>query len=103
MPPANRQPHTHGKPFDISELNAKAAERPLSKRDAALVKALREAAALAESQVVPFYLSPSDKVPTVLLAARKLARKLELNVNIGARKAYPETILLSRGSLRPKG
>ena len=71
------EPYTYGKPFAITELKKKAAsERPLSKRDAALVKAIREAAAATESQVIPFYLGPDDKVPTAKLAAKRLAARL---------------------------
>lgn len=102
--PSTPEPYTYGKPFDVTELSKKAVtEKPLSKRDAALVKALREAAAAAESQVVPFYLGPNDKLPTVKLAARRLAERLALKVNVGSRRAYPGTLLLTRGTLRGKG
>jgi hypothetical protein len=104
MPSSTPEPYTYGKPFDIAELSRKAAkERPLSKRDAALVKALHEAAAATESQVVPFYLAPSDKLPTVKAAAKRLAKRYDLPVNVGSHRAYPGTLLLTRGSLRGGG
>lgn len=103
MPSSTPEPYTHGKPFDIAELRKAAARnKPLSKRDAALVKALREAAAAAESQVVPFYLGPDDKLPTVKLAAKRLATQLDLPVNVGSHRAYPGALLLTRGALRGK-
>lgn len=96
-----RAPHSYGKPFDIADLSKKAAkDKELSPRDAALVKAMREAAAAAESQVVPFYLGPGDKLPTVKLAAKRLAKRFGLPVNVGSHRSYPDTLLLSRGSLR---
>jgi len=102
--PSSPEPYTYGKPFDIADLRKRAArERPLSKRDAALVKALHEAAAAAESQVVPFFLGPTDKLPTVKLAARRLAGRLGLTVNVGSHRSYPDTLLLTRGKLRGKG
>ncbi len=102
--PAEPEPYTYGKPFAIAELKKKAAtERPLSERDAALVKAIREAAAAAESQVIPFYLGPNDKVPTAKLAAKRLATRLDLPVKVGTHRAYPGVLLLTRGSLRGTG
>jgi hypothetical protein len=101
MPQSNPEPYTYGKPFDINDLKKKAAsEKPLSKRDAALVKALREAAAASESQVVPFYIGPNDKLATVKVAAKKLANRMELPVNVGSHRSYPGALLLSRGILR---
>jgi hypothetical protein len=101
MPSSTPEPYTYGKPFDIAELSRKAAkDRPLSKRDAALVKALHEAAAATESQVVPFYLGPNDKLPTVKAAAKRLATRYDLPVTVGSHRAYPATLLLTRGSLR---
>jgi hypothetical protein len=95
------EPYSYGKPFAITDLKKKAAtDRPLSKRDAALVKAIREAAAAAESQVIPFYLGPDDKMPTVKLAAKRLAARLDLPVNVGTHRAYPGVLLLTRGTLR---
>ncbi|HYM83376.1 MAG TPA: hypothetical protein VEY67_04415 [Candidatus Dormibacteraeota bacterium] len=103
MPQANPEPYSYGKPFDIADLKKKATtEKPLSKRDTALVKALREAAAASESQVVPFYLGPNDKMATVKIAAKKLASRMELPVNVGSHRAYPGTLLLSRGTIRGK-
>jgi hypothetical protein len=101
MPSSTPEPYSYGRPFDIADLSKKAAkDRPLSPRDTALMKALREAAAAAESQVVPFYLGPKDKLPTVKLAAKRLAGRLELRVNVGSHRSYPNTLLLTRGSLR---
>ena len=101
MSSSNPEPYTYGKPFDIGELSKKAAtEKSLSKRDAALVKALREAAAAAESQVVPFYLGKDDKLPTVKRAAKGLADSLGLPVNVGSHRSYPGALLLTRGRLR---
>ena len=99
--PAGPEPYTYGKPFAITDLKKKAAaDRPLSKRDQALVKAIREAAAAAESQVIPFYLAPDDKVPTVKLAAKRLATRLDVPVNVGTHRSYPGMLLLTRGTLR---
>lgn len=101
--PTNPEPYTYGKPFAITELKKKAAaDRPLSKRDTALVKAIREAAAAAESQVIPFYLGSNDKMPTVKLAAKRLAARLDLPVNVGTHRSYPGVLLLTRGTLRGK-
>ena len=95
------EPYTYGKPFAIAELKKKAAvDRPLNKRDTALVKAIREAAAAAESQVIPFYLGPDDKVPTVKLAAKRLAARLDVPVHVGTHRSYPGVLLLTRGTLR---
>jgi hypothetical protein len=95
------EPYTYGKPFAIADLSRKAAkEKPLSQRDAALLKAMREAAAATESQVVPFYLGPDDKLATVKLAAKRLAKQYELPVNAGSHRSYPGTLLLTRGTLR---
>ena len=104
MPSNTPEPYSYGKPFDIAELRKAAVRsRPLSRRDAALVKALREAAAASESQVVPFYLGPDDKLPTVKLAAKRLAAQLELPVHVGSHRAYPGAVLLTRGTIRGKG
>ncbi len=104
MPQTNPEPYTYGKPFDIAELKKKAAvDKPLSKRDAALSKAIREAAAASESQVIPFYLGPDDKMATVKVAAKKLAARMELPVNVGSHRSYPGVLLLTRGKLRGKG
>ena len=101
MPSSNPEPYSYGKPFDIADLSKEAAKvKPLSKRDASLLKALREAAAAAESQVVPFYLGPNDKMPTVKLAAKRLAERNDLAVNVGSHRSYEGAILLSRGNLR---
>lgn len=95
------EPYTYGKPFAIAELKKRgAAERPLNKRDTALVKAIREAAAAAESQVIPFYLGPDDKVPTAKLAAKRLAARLDVPVKVGTHRSYPGVLLLTRGKLR---
>jgi hypothetical protein len=95
------EPYSYGKPFPIAELSKKAAtEKPLSRRDAALLKAMREAAVATESQVVPFYLGPDDKLATVKLAAKRLAKQYELPVNAGSHRSYPGTLLLTRGTLR---
>lgn len=102
--PSPPEPYSYGKPFDIAELSRKAASaRPLSKRDAALVKALHEAAAATESQVVPFFLGSNDKLPTVKLAAKRLVARLGLSVNVGSHRSYPGTLLLTRGTLRGRG
>jgi hypothetical protein len=98
--PTDPEPYTYGKPFAIADLKKATVDRPLSKRDAALVKAIREAAAAGESQVVPFYLSPADKVPTAKLAAKRLAARLDLPVKVGTHRAYPGVLLLTRGTLR---
>lgn len=101
---SGHEPYSYGKPFDITDLSRKAVrDRPLSPRDTALVKALREAAAAPESQVVPFYLGPNDKLPTLKLAGKRLAAQLELRVNVGSHRGYPGTLLLTRGSLRGGG
>lgn len=95
------EPYTYGKPFAIEDLRKQAPRvKELSKRDAALLKAMREAAAATESQVVPFYLGPDDKLATVKLAAKRLAKQYELPVNAGSHRSYPGTLLLTRGTLR---
>jgi hypothetical protein len=99
--PTDPAPYTYGKPFAIADLKKRSAtDRPLSKRDAALVKAIREAAAAAESQVIPFYLGPNDKVPTAKLAAKRLAARLDLPVNVATHRSYPGVLLLTRGTVR---
>ena len=103
MPTSSRtpEPYTYGKPFAITDLSKKAAkDKAPSLRDAALLKAMREAAAAAESQVVPFYLGPDDKLATVKLAAKRLAKRYELPVNAGSHRSYPGTLLLSRATIR---
>ena len=95
------EPYSYGKPFAITDLTKKAAkDKTLNPRDAALLKAMREAAAATESQVVPFYLGPDDKLATVKLAAKRLAKQYELPVNAGSHRSYPGTLLLTRGTLR---
>jgi hypothetical protein len=74
--------------------------RQPSPRDQALESAIRAAAAADESQVVPFFIAPTDKLPTVKLAAKRVAARLDLPVNVGSNRAYPGAVLLSRGRLR---
>ena len=99
-----QKPYSYGKPFDLAELrNRAAAAREASPRDVALEKAIREASAAAESQVVPFYIGKSDKLATVKLAARRIVDRLDLPVNVGSHRAFPNTVLLSRGALSNRG
>jgi hypothetical protein len=99
-----RKPYTTGKAFSIDELKKKST-RTLepSPRDIGLAKAIREAAAAPESDVIPFYIAETDKIATVKLAARRIAERLELSVSIGSHRAYPGTVLLSRGKLSNRG
>ena len=94
-----------GKPFDISELKKPERVRPVSPRDQELEKAITQAAAGAESQVIPFSFDPAkDKVGTVRAAARRIVRSMGVPVNVGYNAAkHPNAILLSRGVLSLRG
>ena len=99
------KPYQIGKPFDIEELKRPARTRVVSPRDQELERAITQAAAGAASQVVPFSFDPErDKVGTVLAAARRIAKAMEVPVNIGVNAAmFPNSILLSRGVLSNRG
>ena len=94
-----------GKPFDISELKKPVRARVVSPRDQELEKAITQAAAGAASQVIPFSFDPEkDKVGTVLSAARRIVKTMEVPVNVGVNAAMlPNAILLSRGVLSRRG
>jgi hypothetical protein len=94
-----------GKPFDIEELKKPVRARVVSPRDVVLEKAITQAAAGAASQVYPFLFDPQkDKVGTVLAAARRIVKTMEVPVNVGVSAAlFPNAILLSRGVLSNRG
>ena len=90
------KPYTIGKPFDIEELKKPERARVVSPRDQELEKAITQAAAGAASQVIPFLFDPEkDKVGTVLAAARRMVKTMEVPVNVGVNAAlFPNAILL---------
>jgi hypothetical protein len=94
-----------GKPFDISELKKPVRPRVVSPRDQELEKAITQAAAGAASTVVPFHFdSERDKLGTVLAAARRIVKIMQVPVNVGVNTAlFPNAILLSRGVLSNRG
>lgn len=93
-----------GKPFSIEDLKKPQRARAVSPRDQELQKAITAAAAGAASQVVPFSFDPEkDKVGTVLAAARRIVKVMEVPVNVGVNVLHPNTILLSRGVLSRRG
>ena len=94
-----------GKPFDIADLKKPVRARVVSPRDQELEKAITQAAAGAASQVIPFSFDPEkDKIGTVLAAARRIVKVMEVPVNVGVNVAmYPNAILLSRGVLSNRG
>jgi hypothetical protein len=99
------KPYQIGKPFDIEELKKPVRPKVVSPRDAELEKAITQAAAGAASQVIPFLFDPgNDKVGTVLAAARRIVKTMEVPVNVGVNAAmFPNAILLSRGVLSNRG
>jgi hypothetical protein len=94
-----------GKPFDIEELKKPVRPKVVSPRDQELEKAITQAAAGAASRVIPFLFEPEkDKVGTVLAAARRIVKTMEVPVNVGVNAAmFPNAILLSRGVLSNVG
>jgi hypothetical protein len=94
-----------GKSFDISELRKLERPRVVSLRDQELEKAITQAAAGAESQVIPFSFDPQkDKVGTVKAAAKRIVKAMQVPVNVGTNAAkFPNAILLSRGVLSRRG
>jgi hypothetical protein len=100
----NKQ-YTIGKPFDIEDLKKPVRPKVVSPRDQELEKAITQAAAGAASQVIPFLFDPEkDKVGTVLAAARRIVKTMEVPVNVGVNAAmFPNAILLSRGVLSNRG
>ena len=93
-----------GKSFDISELRKLERPRVVSPRDRELEKAITQAAAGAESQVIPFSFDPErDKIGTVKAAAKRLVKAMQVPVNVGYNATFPNTILLSRGVLSNRG
>ena len=98
-------PYVIGKPFDIEDLKKPVRARVVSPRDQELEKAITQAAAGAASQVIPFSFDPEkDKVGTVLAAARRIVKAMEVPVNVGINAAlFPNAILLSRGVLSNRG
>jgi hypothetical protein len=99
------KPYQIGKPFDIEELKKPVRPKVVSPRDQELEKAITQAAAGAASQVIPFAFDPEkDKVGTVLAAARRIVKTMEVPVNVGVNAAlHPNAILLSRGVLSNRG
>ena len=94
-----------GKPFSIDELKKPVRPRVVSPRDRELEKAITQAAAGAESQVIPFVFDVErDKRGTVLAAARRVVKAMGVPVNVGTNAAlFPNAILLSRGVLSNRG
>ena len=102
MPPSKKpKPYTIGEPFDIGVLNTAKPSRATSTRDVVLEKAITQAAAAPESQVIRFFFDPeNDKVETVKAAAKRIVKAMQVPVNVGYNKAkFPNAILLSRGVL----
>jgi len=100
----NKQ-YSIGKPFNIADLKNPPRARVVSPRDQELQKAITQAAAGAASQVIPFSFDPEkDKLGTVLAAARRIVKIMEVPVNVGVNAAmFPNAILLSRGVLSNRG
>jgi len=94
-----------GKPFDIDELKKPVRARVVSPRDQELEKAITQAAAGAESQVIPFTFDPEkDRIGTVKAAAKRIVASMGVPVNVGYNAAkFPNAILLSRGVLSNRG
>ena len=94
-----------GKPFDIDELKKSVRARVVSPRDQELEKAITQAAAGAESQVIPFTFDPEkDRIGTVKAAAKRIVASMGVPVNVGYNAAkFPNAILLSRGVLSNRG
>jgi hypothetical protein len=93
-----------GKPFSIEDLTKPQRARVVSPRDQELQKAITAAAAGAASQVIPFSFDPAlDKLGTVLAAARRIVKTMQVPVNVGYNATFPNTILLSRGVLSNRG
>lgn len=92
-----------GKPFDIAELRKPKRVRQRSPRDEAMTKVINQAAAGSESQVFPFLMPETEKVPTAKAAAIRLIKALEVPVNVGINAAHPNTLLFSRGVLSNRG
>jgi hypothetical protein len=102
VPPSkDPKPYTIGEPFDISVLTKAKPSRAASTRDVVLEKAIMQAAAAAESQVIRFLFDPEeDKVATVKAAAKRIVKAMDVPVNVGYSKSrFPNAILLSRGVL----
>ena len=102
MPPIkDPKPYTIGEPFDISVLKKAKPARAASTRDVVLEKAIMQAAAAAESQVIRFFFdAEKDKVATVKAAAKRIVKAMDVPVNVGYSKTrFPNAILLSRGVL----
>ena len=99
------KPYSIGKPFDIDDLKKPVRARVVSPRDQELEKAITQAAAGAASMVYPFMFDVErDKVGTVLAAARRIVKTMEVPVNVGVNAAmFPNAILLSRGVLSNRG
>ena len=99
------KPYQIGKPFDITELKKPVRPKVVSPRDQELEKAITQAAAGAASQVIPFQFDPvQDKVGTVLAAARRIVKIMQVPVNVGVNAAmFPNAVLLSRGVLSNRG
>ena len=99
------KPYTIGKPFDIEELRKPVRARVVSPRDQELEKAITQAVAGAASQVIPFLFDPeTDKVGTIVAAARRIVATMQVPVNVGVNAAmFPNAILLSRGVLSRRG
>ena len=94
-----------GKPFNIEELKKPQRARAVSPRDQELQKAITQAAAGAASTVIPFSFDPAlDKRGTVLAAARRIVKAMQVPVNVGVNAAmFPNAVLLSRGVLSRRG
>ena len=82
MPPSkNPRPYAIGEPFDIGVLNTAKPSRATSTRDVVLEKAITQAAAAAESQVIRFFFDPeNDKVGTVKAAAKRIVKAMQVPV-----------------------
>src|SRR5262245_45250495 len=92
-----------GKAFDINTLKKPQRGKERSQGDIQLEKAIKEASSRAESQVVPFTFPETEKIGTVKAAAKRIVAELDLPVNVGVHAGYPNTILLSRGTLSNRG
>lgn len=98
----NDAAYTFGDVFALEDLKPAPTVRQPSPRDEALERAIRHAATLDPTKVLPVHMDPKDKPGTVLASARRIARRVGLPVNIGTNKTRPGMLLMSTGVLSNK-
>ena len=102
--------YTVGEPISIDSLRGSRAPRVKSARDLALEEAVKRAADASDKQAIPFHLAPSDKAPTIRLAASRIVARMtrdgdiRVPVHVGYREKFgpdgQRVLFLSRGKLR---